>query len=88
MRSMVWRSIPTVSASPLARTTLIADGRGFRGSTAKRISGNSELAVQARFKSFYDIVDHCCYAWNTCVEQPWKIIFIARREWASVDHSL
>jgi hypothetical protein len=31
------------------------------------------------FKSFDDIVDHCCYAWNTLTDQPWKIMFIARR---------
>jgi hypothetical protein len=31
------------------------------------------------FKSFDDIVDHCCYAWNTLIDQPWKIMSIARR---------
>jgi hypothetical protein len=36
------------------------------------------------FKSFDDIVDHCCYAWNTLTDQPWKIISIARRDWAAV----
>ena len=25
------------------------------------------------FKSFDDIVDHCCYAWDTLIDQPWKI---------------
>jgi hypothetical protein len=30
------------------------------------------------FKSFDDIVDHCCYAWNTLIDQPWKIMSIAR----------
>ena len=25
------------------------------------------------FKSFDDIVDHCCYAWNMLIDQPWKI---------------
>ena len=25
------------------------------------------------FKSFNDIVDHCCYAWNTLIDQSWKI---------------
>jgi transposase len=39
------------------------------------------------FKSFDDIVDHCCYAWNTLVDQPWKIMSIAQREWAAVGHS-
>src|SRR6266481_4426691 len=36
------------------------------------------------FKSFDDIVDHCCYAWNTLIDQPWKIMSIARRDWAAV----
>src|SRR5215510_6852676 len=40
------------------------------------------------FKSFDDIVDHCCYAWNTLIEQPWKIMSIARRDWAAVSHSI
>jgi hypothetical protein len=40
------------------------------------------------FKSFDDIVDHCCYAWKMLVDQPWKIMSIARRKWATVGHSL
>jgi hypothetical protein len=40
------------------------------------------------FKSFDDIVDHCCYAWNTLIDQPWKIMSIALRDWAAVSHSL
>jgi len=36
------------------------------------------------FKCFDDIVDHCCYAWNTLIDQPWKIMSIASREWATV----
>jgi hypothetical protein len=40
------------------------------------------------FKSFDDIVDHCCCAWNTLIDQPWKIISIAYRDWAVVGHSL
>ena len=26
------------------------------------------------FKSYDDIVDHCCDAWNKLVDQPWKIM--------------
>jgi hypothetical protein len=40
------------------------------------------------FKSFDDIVDHRCYAWNTLIDQPWKIMSIANREWATVGQSL
>ncbi len=38
------------------------------------------------FKSFDDIVDHCCYSWNTLIDQPWKIMSIALRDWATVGH--
>ncbi len=34
------------------------------------------------FKSYDDIVDHCCYAWNTLVGRPWKIMSIGLRQWA------
>jgi len=34
------------------------------------------------FRSYDDIVDHCCYAWNKLVEQPWTIMSIGLREWA------
>ena len=34
------------------------------------------------FKSYDDIVDHCCDAWNTLVDQPWNIMSIGLREWA------
>src|SRR5262245_50996536 len=58
-------------------------------STAKKISGNSCGRTGCRiFKSFDDIVDHCCYAWNTLIDQPWKIMSIARRDWAAAGHSM
>ncbi len=28
------------------------------------------------FKSFNDIVDHCCDAWNKLIDQPWRIMSI------------
>ena len=40
------------------------------------------------FKTFDDIVDHCCFAWNTLLDQPWKIMSIARRDWAIAGQSL
>jgi len=45
-------------------------------------------AYGAAFESCDDIVDHCCYAWNTLVDQPWKIMSIARRKWAVIGQSL
>ena len=40
------------------------------------------------FKSFDEIVDHYYYAWNTLIDQPWKIMSIARRDWAVAGHLL
>lgn len=34
------------------------------------------------FRSFDDILDHCCYAWNKLVAQPWTIMSIGLRDWA------
>jgi hypothetical protein len=40
------------------------------------------------FTSFDNIVDHCCYAWNTLIDQPCKIMSVARRNWAIVSQSI
>ncbi|MEQ8778677.1 MAG: IS630 family transposase, partial [Roseibium album] len=34
------------------------------------------------FKSYKEILDLCCRAWNKPVEQPWTIMSIGRPEWA------
>jgi hypothetical protein len=34
------------------------------------------------FKSCDDIVDHCCFAWNKLVDQPWRIMSLGLRQWA------
>jgi transposase len=34
------------------------------------------------FASYSDILDHCCYAWNTLVDQPWRIMSLGLRQWA------
>ena len=48
----------------------------------------TKLLSNRVFKSFDDIVDHCCYAWNTLINQPWKIMSIARATGpSSVTHS-
>ncbi len=35
------------------------------------------------FASYDDIVDHCCYAWNRLIDQPWTIMSIGLRGWAN-----
>jgi hypothetical protein len=34
------------------------------------------------FKSYADIVDHCCDAWNNLIDQPSRITSIGMRDWA------
>ena len=34
------------------------------------------------FKSYEDILDHCCFAWNKLIDQPWRIRSIGLRDWA------
>jgi hypothetical protein len=34
------------------------------------------------FKSYDDLVDHCCIAWNKLTDQPWRIMSIGLRDWA------
>ena len=34
------------------------------------------------FLSYDDILDHCCFAWNQLIDQPWKIMSIGLRDWA------
>ena len=35
------------------------------------------------FTTYTNIVDHCCYAWNKLVDQPWLIMSIGTRQWAN-----
>jgi transposase len=32
------------------------------------------------FRSYDDIVDHCCQAWNKLADQPWRMKTIGRRQ--------
>ncbi|EXS68710.1 transposase [Sphingobium sp. Ant17] len=34
------------------------------------------------FSSYDNIVDHCCFAWNCLIDQPWRIMTIGLRQWA------
>ena len=33
------------------------------------------------FNSYADILDHCCFAWNKLIDQPWTIMSIGLRDW-------
>jgi hypothetical protein len=34
------------------------------------------------FRSYHDILEHCCFAWNKLVQQPGTIMSIGLRDWA------
>jgi hypothetical protein len=34
------------------------------------------------FKSYDDILDQCCFAWNRLTDQPWRIMSLGLRTWA------
>ena len=34
------------------------------------------------FSSYDNVVDHCCFAWNRLVDQPWRIMTLGLRSWA------
>ena len=34
------------------------------------------------FRSYEDILDHCCYAWNKLADRPWAIMSIGLHAWA------
>jgi len=55
-----------------------------RAQPARKTSGSSCATIGSNriFKSFDDIVDHCCEAWNKLVDQPWRIMSIGMRDWA------
>ena len=40
------------------------------------------------FKSYDDVVDHCCHVWNKLVDQPWRIMSLGLRYWAHGFRSL
>ncbi len=54
-------------------------------STRSKTSGSSSATTGLSnrvFQSYDGIVDHCCFAWNSLVDQPWTIMSIGLRNWA------
>jgi hypothetical protein len=64
-------------ASLQDRLAALADPRpGHRAQMVLRLLSNRI------FKSYDDLVDHCCEAWNKLVDQPWRIMSIGLCQWA------
>ena len=80
----------------LARATFYPSGKPFSLSASYNCAGpNSTSLSPSRtrseskacllnrvFKSYDDILDHCCDALNKLVDQPWRIMSIGLRDWA------
>ena len=39
------------------------------------------------FNTYDDILGICCYAWTNLLAQPWKIMSIGLRPWATIGHA-
>jgi hypothetical protein len=85
------------AVKPEAHAVVLLDQAGWHGSKGLKVPPRSpELNPVENiwqfmrdnwlsnriFKSYEDILDHCCYAWNTLIDQPWKIMSIGTRDWA------
>ena len=53
-----------------------------RGARIRLAVDARQLALRLVFKSYDDLVDHFCEAWNRLVDQPWRIMSIALCQWA------
>jgi hypothetical protein len=90
--------------TPGAHAIVLLDQAGWHGAKALKVPNNisllrlppraPELNGQENIWQFNGRTgcrtefDHCCYAWNTLIDQPWKIMSIARRDWAAAGHSI
>jgi hypothetical protein len=70
-----------VEISPLRRQ-MIED------MTVRNLSPATQQSYLSAISKFSRYDDDGCYAWNTLIDQPWKIMSIALRDWAAVGHLL
>ena len=76
-----WRITDKLNVPPTSRSCRCPPN--VRVSTHRKTVVPRDNRLSNRvFKSYDDIVDHCCDAWNSLVEQPWRIMSIGLREWA------
>jgi hypothetical protein len=69
---VAWRQGPQGSGQHLALAVPATRTRTQRPRKYLAVHA-TELAVEPKFSNpLDDIVDHCCYAWNTLIDQPSK----------------
>ena len=89
---LVSSGIATLVASVIAGALWDTFGPAARlNSTAKKIFGNScgRTGCRTEFSNPSTTSSiTAAIAWNTLIDQPWKIMSIARRDWAAAGHSI
>jgi hypothetical protein len=68
--------------NPLTPQRWVNVGRRSGVNFARRLTMRDNWLSNRIFKSFEDILDHCCFAWNRLTDQPWRIMSIGLRQWA------
>ena len=79
--------------TPGKHCVLLVDQAGWHISTRLVVPANitivplpakcPELNPVENVWQFTAIVDHCCEAWNKLAEQPWRVMSIGLRAWAT-----
>jgi hypothetical protein len=70
-------NVPVEVAADAAARKLLAELAASAGRTVERVSAG----IFRVFKSYDDILDHCCFAWSKLIDMPWKIMSIGTRDW-------
>jgi hypothetical protein len=68
---------PNITLIPLPAKCPELNPRKTSGSSCATTGSQNRI-----FKSYDDVVDHGCEAWNKLVDQPWRIMSIGLRNWA------
>jgi hypothetical protein len=57
------------------------DKLGISGRPFSTIGSSARRRTNRVFQSYDDILDHCCFAWNTRIGTPCKIMSIGSTDW-------
>jgi hypothetical protein len=69
--SAVDQNVMLIPDASVEGTLLLDYSADFRGGVAGCDRNDVlDFAVNHVFKSFDETVNHCCYAWNTLIDQP------------------
>jgi hypothetical protein len=75
-------SVTHWASTNAALSSHIGAGRGLNSTIFANSMTEGVPNGECWFKSYEDIVDLCCEAWNRLINRPWKIMSIGCRQWA------